>query len=49
MRELGEQYAAIFSAHLQMLRDPTLCAELDTMIRERHYSPEYAVSLRPAA
>ncbi len=43
-RELGEQYAAIFSAHLQMLRDPTLRAELDTMIRERHYSPEYAVS-----
>jgi len=43
-RELGEQYAAVFSAHLQMLRDPALRAELDSMIRERHYSPEYAVS-----
>ena len=36
--------APIFSAHLQMLRDPRLRTEIDTMIRERHYSPEYAVS-----
>ena len=43
-RELGDQYAAVFSAHLQMLRDPTLAVELESMIRERHYSPEYAVS-----
>ena len=43
-RELGDEYAAIFSAHLQMLRDPRLRGELDGMIRERHYSPEYAVS-----
>jgi len=43
-RELGKEYAAVFSAHLQMLRDPALRAELDAMIRERHYSPEYAVS-----
>jgi phosphotransferase system enzyme I (PtsI) len=43
-RELGDQYGAVFSAHLQMLRDPTLRAELEGMIRERHYSPEYAVS-----
>lgn len=43
-RELGEQYGAIFSAHLQMLRDVRLRNELDSMIRERHYSPEYAVS-----
>jgi phosphoenolpyruvate-protein phosphotransferase (PTS system enzyme I) len=43
-RELGSDYGAIFSAHLQMLRDPRLRAELDGMIRERHYSPEYAVS-----
>ncbi|HTU25700.1 MAG TPA: phosphoenolpyruvate--protein phosphotransferase [Pirellulales bacterium] len=42
--ELGDQYGAIFSAHLEMLRDPRLRGELDTMIRERHYSPEYAVS-----
>jgi phosphotransferase system enzyme I (PtsI) len=43
-RELGEQYGAVFSAHLQMLRDPALRSELESMIRERHYSPEYAVS-----
>ncbi len=42
--KLGEQYGAVFSAHLQMLRDPALRTELDGMIRERHYSPEYAVS-----
>jgi len=43
-RELGAQYAAVFSAHLEMLRDPVLRAEVEGMIRERHYSPEYAVS-----
>jgi phosphotransferase system enzyme I (PtsI) len=43
-RELGAQYGAIFDAHLQMLRDPKLRGELDAMIRDRHYSPEYAVS-----
>ena len=42
--QLGDQYAAIFSAHLQMLRDPHLRSELEEMIRERHYMPEYAVS-----
>ena len=43
-RELGSQYAAIFDAHLQMLRDPRLRSEVEAMIRDRHYSPEYAVS-----
>ena len=42
--QLGDQYGAIFSAHSQMLRDPHLRAELEELIRERHYSPEYAVS-----
>ncbi len=42
--ELGEKYGAIFEAHLQMLQDSHLRSELDEMIRERHYSPEYAVS-----
>ena len=42
--QLGDQYGAIFSAHLQMLRDPHLRSELETMIRDRHYMPEYAVS-----
>jgi phosphotransferase system enzyme I (PtsI) len=43
-RELGEQYGAIFDAHLQMLRDPNLRSELEALIRDRHYSPEYAIS-----
>ncbi len=43
-KELGEKYGAIFEAHLQMLRDARLHSELEEMIRERHYSPEYAVS-----
>ncbi len=42
--ELGEKYAAIFEAHLQMLQDSHLRGELEEMIRQRHYSPEYAVS-----
>ncbi len=42
--ELGEKYGAIFEAHLQMLQDSRLRGEVEEMIRERHYSPEYAVS-----
>ncbi|NQU20213.1 MAG: phosphoenolpyruvate--protein phosphotransferase [Candidatus Nealsonbacteria bacterium] len=42
--ELGDKYGAIFEAHLQMLQDTKLRSELDDMIRQRHYSPEYAVS-----
>ncbi|HUT90887.1 MAG TPA: phosphoenolpyruvate--protein phosphotransferase [Thermoguttaceae bacterium] len=43
-QELGEKYGAIFEAHRQMLEDTGLRGELEEMIRERHYSPEYAVS-----
>ena len=43
-QELGNKYGAIFEAHLQMLNDAQLRNELEEMIRERHYSPEYAVS-----
>ena len=43
-RQLGSQYAAIFSAHLAMLCDPRLRDEFEELIRQRHYSPEYAVS-----
>lgn len=43
-QELGNQYGAIFEAHYQMLNDAQLRSELEEMIRERHYSPEYAVS-----
>jgi len=42
--ELGDQYGAIFEAHLQMLQSPRLRGELEEMIHQRHYSPEYAVS-----
>ncbi|MBX3431771.1 MAG: phosphoenolpyruvate--protein phosphotransferase [Pirellulales bacterium] len=42
--QLGDEYAAIFSAHLQMLTDRRLRQEIDELIRTRHYSPEYAVS-----
>ncbi len=42
--ELGEKYGAIFEAHLQMLQDASLRSQLEEMIRQRHYSPEYAVS-----
>ena len=43
-QKLGEKYGAIFEAHLQMLQDSRLHSELEEMIRDRHYSPEYAVS-----
>lgn len=43
-QELGKQYGAIFEAHLQMLQDTQLRGELEEMIRQRHYSAEYAVS-----
>jgi phosphotransferase system enzyme I (PtsI) len=42
--QLGEKYGAIFEAHLQMLQDSRLREELEEMISQRHYSPEYAVS-----
>ncbi|NLE38162.1 MAG: phosphoenolpyruvate--protein phosphotransferase, partial [Pirellulaceae bacterium] len=43
-QELGKKYGAIFEAHLLMLEDSQLRGELEQMIRQRHYSPEYAVS-----
>jgi len=43
-QELGDKYGGIFEAHRQMLRDARLRSELEEMISERHYSPEYAVS-----
>jgi phosphotransferase system enzyme I (PtsI) len=43
-QQLGHQYGAIFSAHLQMLRDPMLHDEIEALIRQQHHSAEYAVS-----
>ena len=42
--ELGDQYAAIFEAHLAMLHDDRLQQELTSAVRDRNWWPEYAVS-----
>jgi len=42
--QLGEHYGAIFSAQLQMLADPKLSEKIESLIRGRHYSSEFAVS-----
>ena len=41
---IGVQYGAIFAAHLQMAQDPKLISEVETLIRDRCYSPEFASS-----
>ncbi len=43
-QELGAEYGAIFDAHLQMLHDPRLKAEVEDLIGQKHFSSEYAVS-----
>ncbi len=42
--KLGERIGDIFSAQLQVLSDPQLQSELESLIRKRAYSAEYAVS-----
>jgi phosphoenolpyruvate-protein phosphotransferase (PTS system enzyme I) len=42
--ELGRKYGAIFEAHLAMMEDAQLRGDIEELIRQRHYSPEYAVS-----
>lgn len=42
--QLGEAVGTIFDAHLQMLRDPGLQQGVESLIRERNYSAEYAVN-----
>lgn len=41
---LGKEYAAIFAAHRQFIRDPKLIRQIETLIREQHQTPEYAAS-----
>ena len=41
---VGAQYAAIFGAHVMMLRDAKLAGEVTQLIRERHFTPEYSVT-----
>jgi phosphoenolpyruvate-protein phosphotransferase (PTS system enzyme I) len=43
-KTLGKQYGAIFAAHLQMVQDPKLVDEIIKLVRERHFSPEFACS-----
>ena len=42
--QLGQQYGAIFSAQRQMVCDPKLKSEIESLLRTRRYSPEYAVT-----
>lgn len=42
-RELGEQYGAIFQAHLALLEDNTIRTEIAGLLNNNLYSPEYAV------
>ncbi len=42
-RELGPKYAAIFEAHLMILQDSGLRNDLRELVRQKLYSPEYAV------
>ncbi|MFN4258219.1 MAG: phosphoenolpyruvate--protein phosphotransferase [Gemmataceae bacterium] len=42
--KLGGQYGAIFGAHSLLIEDPTLAAEIESLIRDHHHSAEYAVS-----
>ncbi|GAB4144764.1 MAG: phosphoenolpyruvate--protein phosphotransferase [Planctomycetaceae bacterium] len=41
---IGKQYGAIFGAHLQMIQDPSLINQVEKLIREKCYSPEFASS-----
>lgn len=41
---LGSEHAMIFTAHLMMVRDPKILTEIEALIREKSFSPEFAVS-----
>ena len=41
---LGREYGAIFAAHQMMVRDPRMQGEIETLIRDQNYSPEFALS-----
>lgn len=41
---LGSQYGAIFTAHLNLARDPKLQEEIVELIRSKSYAPEFASS-----
>jgi len=41
---LGQQYGAIFAAHRQLVQDPKLVKDIEDLIRQKCYSPEFASS-----
>jgi phosphotransferase system enzyme I (PtsI) len=41
---LGQQYGAIFAAHRQLVQDPKLIKDIEELIRQKCYSPEFASS-----
>ncbi|HET6422579.1 MAG TPA: phosphoenolpyruvate--protein phosphotransferase, partial [Planctomycetaceae bacterium] len=41
---LGADHALIFTAHRMLVRDPKIILEVETLIREKCFSPEFAVS-----
>jgi phosphotransferase system enzyme I (PtsI) len=41
---LGKQYGAIFAAHRQLVQDPKLVKDIEDLIRQKCYSPEFASS-----
>jgi phosphotransferase system enzyme I (PtsI) len=41
---LGQQYGAIFAAHRQLAQDPKLIKDIEELIRQKCYSPEFASS-----
>lgn len=43
-KSIGHQYAEIFSAHLMMVQDPKLFSEIETLVRTKCFSPEFACS-----
>lgn len=43
--EVGKEIGAVFHAHALMLEDVKLRGEIESLIRDQHYTAEYAVSL----
>ena len=41
---LGQQYGAIFAAHRQLFQDPKLIGEIEELIRQKSFAPEFAAS-----
>jgi len=41
--QMGERYAAIFAAHAQILADPTLRVEVESLVRDQCWTADYAV------